>query len=79
MKHITTNSNAYAHSKLVSGKFVGSPWRNIAVEEMYHASDIILKMSIDNHQLGGINAYFSPASHCFSTCNDSTKTLGFSG
>ena len=62
MKRITAILNAYAWSKLIGDKFVGSPWRNITLEEMYNSFGIILKMSIDNYQLGGINAYFSPPS-----------------
>ena len=58
------------HAKLVGGKFVGSSWRIITVEEMYHAYGISLKISIDNHQLGGINAYLSPPSYFFSICNN---------
>ena len=60
MKRITANSNAYANRHKKENRFAGSLWKPILVEEMHHALGIILKMSIDNRQIGGINDYFSP-------------------
>ncbi len=78
IKRITANSNAYASKNLKGSNFAGSFWHPISVEEMYHFLGIILKMSIDNRQVGGYHAYFSPPMELFSTPGDSTKIHGFS-
>ena len=44
---------------------------------MYHALGIILKMSIDNRQIGGILGYFSAPVELKSGPCQSTKVMGF--
>ena len=41
------------------GEFGGLYWSNISVEEMIQFHGCILKMSIDDCQLGGYEAYFT--------------------
>ena len=60
VKRITMNSNAYVRARFVGNKFYGSDWTNINVEEMFHTLGMILKMSLVNIRLGGINAYINP-------------------
>ena len=60
IKRITANSNAYASRNLKGSNFAGNLWHPIMVEEMYLFLGIILKMSMDSCQIGGIHAYFSP-------------------
>jgi hypothetical protein len=46
VKCITMNSNAYIQARLVGNKFYGSDWKNITLDEMFHISGMILKMSL---------------------------------
>jgi hypothetical protein len=46
IKRITTNLNAYVHSRLVGNKFYGALWKDITVPEMYWALGMILKTSL---------------------------------
>ena len=41
------------------GEFGGSKWSNISVQEMIRFHGMILKMSIDDRELGGYTAYFT--------------------
>jgi hypothetical protein len=59
LKCITSDSNAYIRSRLVGNKFYGTEWRNITVEEMYHAIGMILKMSLVTIHLGGLKAFLT--------------------
>ncbi len=38
----TANSNKFARGKVVAGKFGGTQWKNIKVEEMVHFYGIML-------------------------------------
>jgi hypothetical protein len=78
IKRMTANLNAYAAKHIRGNHFAGYSWHAITVEEMYHFLGIILKMSIDNHQIGGFHAYFSPPVELVSTPVHSTKIHGFS-
>ncbi len=42
-----------------SGKFGGSPWSNISVQEMIQFHGMVLKMSVDHRELGGYASYIS--------------------
>ena len=57
-KRLTCNSNQYARTHQVCGKFVSYSWVNITVEEMIRFHGLILKMSVDGRNLGGYQAYF---------------------
>ena len=52
---ITANSNEYARKNANpnTSHFDGSPWKNINLKEMIHFFGMVLKMSIDDHKLGG--------------------------
>lgn len=50
----------------------------MTVEEMFHFWGIVLKMSIENHQLRWINAYFCQSIEIFSKPGGSTKISDFS-
>jgi len=53
-KQVTANSNSYARMHMThSGKFGGSPWSNISVQEMIQFHGMVLKMSVDHRELGG--------------------------
>jgi hypothetical protein len=79
IKRITANSNAYASkSKGTDNRFAGSPWTPITVEEMYHALGIILKMSVDNRQIGGWGSYFNAPTEMKYTPSQSISIDGFS-
>ena len=59
-KRLTANSNEYVRMNMNNcGKFGGSPWSNITVEEMIQFHGTVLKMSIDDRQLGGYPLYFT--------------------
>ncbi len=79
IKRITANSNAYVDKIKVGNRFFGTIWTPITVQEMYRALGIILKMSIDCRQLGGIQSYFSPPREILSGPGESTEIDGFSG
>ena len=58
-KRLTANSNEYAWLHMSEdGKFGWSKWLNISVQEMIRFHGMILKMSIDDRELGGYMAYF---------------------
>ena len=58
-KQVTTNSNEYVRThQQPNGKFGGYTWANVTVQEMIRFHGVLLKMSIDNHNLGGYEAYF---------------------
>jgi len=63
--------------KLQGSNFAGHLCHPTTVEKMYLFLGIILKMSTDNHQIGGIHACFSPSLEMFSTPGESTKITGF--
>ncbi len=42
-----------------SGRFGGSPWSNISVQEMIQFHGMVLKMSVDHKELGGYASYFT--------------------
>lgn len=77
IKRITANSNAYVHTKKIGNQFAGSLWKPIQVQEMFRALGIILKMSIDNRQVGGLSSYFSPPHELCSGPGHSTPVIGF--
>ena len=59
-KRLTANSNEYARLHMSQdGEFGGSKWSNISVQEMIRFHGMILKMSIDDRELGGYTAYFT--------------------
>ena len=59
-KRLTSNSNKYARRHInFSVEFGGLPWANITVEEMIRFLGCILKMSVDDRQLGGYCSYFT--------------------
>ena len=58
-KRLTCNSNQYGRTHQVNGKFGGYTWVNITVEEMIRFHGMILKMSVDDRNLGGYGAYFN--------------------
>ena len=60
MKRLTANSNEYANNNLdpLKRTFAGYAWHDITVEEMYRFHGVVLKMSIDDRNLGGYEAYF---------------------
>ena len=59
-KCIIANSNEYARMHMNNdGQYAGSNWTNVTVEEMVRFLGIILKMSIDNRELGGYAANFT--------------------
>ena len=63
-KWLTSSSNEYARRHInFSGEFGGSPWTNIMVEEMIRFLGCILKMSVDDCQLGGYCSYFTEYQH----------------
>jgi hypothetical protein len=41
------------------GVFSGSDWKHISVEEMVNFLGIVLKISVDNKELGGYKSYFT--------------------
>ena len=63
----------------VGGKFAGSIWHPIKTHEMFRALGILLKMSLDNHQLGGYHSYFTPPVELFSSPTDSISIKRFTG
>ena len=77
IKCIMANSNAYASKNLRGSNFAGNLWHPITVNEMYHFLRIMLKITIDSHQIGGFQAYFSPPVELFSAPVYSTKIHGF--
>ena len=79
IKKITANSNAYVDRIKVGNRFAGTLWTPITVQEMFRALGIILKMSIDCRQLGGIQSYFSPPRELLSGPGESTEIDGFTG
>ena len=59
-KRITANSNQYVRLNMNDlGEFGGSPWTNITVQEMVRFHGVLLKMSVDNRELGGYKSYFT--------------------
>ena len=56
---LTTNSNAYAQTRITNGKFGGSEWVLISIGEMMRFHGILLRMSIDGRKIGGYETYFS--------------------
>ena len=59
-KRITANANEYARMHMNNdGQYAGSNWTNVTVEEMMRVLEIILKMSINNRDLGGYASYFA--------------------
>ena len=59
-KRLTTNSNEYARThQQTNGKFGGYTWANITTQEMIRFHGVLLKMSIDDHNLGRYKAYFT--------------------
>ena len=79
IKRITANSNAYVDRIKDGNRFAGTIWTPITVQEMFRALGIILKMSIDCRQLGGIQSYFSPPRELLSGPGESTEIDGFTG
>ncbi len=56
-KHFTANWNEYARMHMNNdGQYAGTNWTNVTVEEMVRFLGVILKMSIDNRELGGYAA-----------------------
>lgn len=78
IKQITMNSNDYVNKWKVNNCFGGSIWKPIKVQEIYHGLGIILKISIDNCQLGGIISYFNPPQTMRSGPSHMIKVIGFS-
>ena len=58
LKRLTANANQYARANLVNDKFGGYKWRNITLTEMVNFKGVILKMSVDDRNLGGYKSYF---------------------
>jgi hypothetical protein len=59
-KQITANSNEHARLNMSNeGVFAGKDWTNVTVEEFVHFLGILLKMSVDNRELGGYSSYFT--------------------
>ena len=59
-KRLTANSNQFARQHMnVEGNYTVSQWSNISVQEMIHFFGLILKMSVDDRQLGGYQSYFT--------------------
>ena len=59
-ERIAAHSNEYARIHMnTNGQYAGSNWSNITVEEMVRFLGIILKMSINNRELGGYASYFA--------------------
>lgn len=55
---LTANSNQYAQYHMnEKGEFRGSSWCNISVQEMAQFLGVLLKMSVDNRELGGYPAF----------------------
>ena len=52
--------NAYARENmnLEDGTFAGRQWKNISVQEMARFHGLCLKMTIDDRNFGGYEAYF---------------------
>ena len=42
-----------------SGRYGGSPWSSISVQEMIQFHGMVLKMSVDHRELGGYASYFT--------------------
>ena len=64
------------HIKKTGNQFAGSLWKPIHVQEMYRALGIILKMSIDNCQVGSLLSYFFPPHELCSSPGHSTPVTG---
>lgn len=75
IKGITANSNAYASKNLKGSNFAGNLEHPITVEVMHHFLDIILKISIENHQISASHVYFSLSVEIFFTPGELTKKL----
>lgn len=75
IKWISMNSNAYVCAWLVGNKFYGCDWKNITVEEMFHALGIILKMRLVNILLGGLKAYLNPITKGYITCDNAIDQI----
>ena len=59
-KWIKVNSNQYSRFNMNDlGDFGGSCWTNITVHEMIRVHGVLLKMSVDNRELGGYKSYFT--------------------
>ena len=59
-KRITANSNGYARANMNNkGFFGGVSWVNISVQEMIRFHGVILRMSMEDRNLGGYEAYFT--------------------
>lgn len=69
-KRISMNSKAYVCTSFVASNFYGCDWKNITVEEMFHAQGMILKTSLVNIRLGGLKAYFNPITKVYITCDN---------
>ena len=48
---VTTNSNKYGEDHIKNGKFGGTKWRNITVQEMLHFYGVMLWISIEPRNL----------------------------
>lgn len=55
----TANSNQYAQYHMnEKGEFMGSSWCSISVQELVQFLGVLLKMSVDNRELGGYPAFY---------------------
>jgi hypothetical protein len=61
VKWHTSNSNPYAHAKVVDNKFYRKKWDNICIEEMHWALGMIMTMRLIHIRYGGIKEYFIPS------------------
>ena len=59
---VTTNSNKYRQDHINNGKSGGMEWIHITVQVMLYFYGVMLRISIDNRNLGGYTYYFKSIS-----------------
>ena len=57
-RRITSNTNENGRNKIRNGKIAGYNWTIVSVSEMVNFFGIMLKISINELNLGGYNAYW---------------------